>query len=119
MQALVKIEDTSIGNKLPTFIQSEYGFDINFTIYKDDGVTVENLTGKDVTFQIKNINKSVNKISSVCNIITALDGKCSYPVSEEDFNEIGLYEAELNIEVTATSKRIVKLGMFAIVSEIV
>lgn len=117
VKAIVSVDNSNLENKLPTFVKGEYGFDISFALTEDDGTAID-LTGKTVKFQTKNLNSTVKKIDGTCTIVDAAKGTCKYTVQSTDMNEVGIYEAEAEINATGVSSRKIKLGTFAIFDEI-
>ena len=117
VKAIVSVDNSNLENKLPTFVKGEYGFDIVFTLQEDDGSAI-NLAGKTVKFQTKNLNDTVKKIDGTCSTIDENAGTCKYTVQENDMNEVGIFEAEAELQVAGTSNRKFKLGTYAIFDEI-
>lgn len=89
---------------MPTYIQGDFGFPINFVIYNPDG-TVLNLTGATITFQMRGITATTLKINSACTIVDAINGKCKYTVLTTDFNTAGQYFARLVVTFTSPSSQ--------------
>lgn len=117
MKAIINQEGVLLQNKLNNFVQNEYGFDINFTIYEDDGSILDLTNSISIYFQVKSISGISYKVNGVCTIVDALTGKCKYTIQAVDFDEIGLYKAELDI-IFPASKRSIRLGMFAVNEDI-
>lgn len=116
-KATTTVENTNLTNKLPNFKQNEFGFNINFAVL-DESDAVFDLTGKTIKFEVQSVSATTKKVDGTCTIDDAANGLCHYTVVDGDFDEIGLYEAELDITETGVDKRIVKLGLFAILDEI-
>jgi len=118
MKSIITVENVSQENKLPTFRQNEFGFDISFTAYFNDGSIVD-LTGKDVKFQVTNINTNTKKIDGTCALdVDPTTGKCIYTIVSTDFDTIGLYEAELEISEVGVDNNKIKLGLFAVLNDL-
>lgn len=77
--------------------ESDYGYDINFTVLEDDGETIRNISGTTIKFQVCDIITRLNIIDGNCSIINAANGTCKYTVGANDFNKAGNFEGGLKI----------------------
>lgn len=117
MKTTIKYEGvtyTTMPKKIP---QNLIGISLEFYI-KDDTGAIFNITGKTITFQIREIGATTNKIDSPCVILDSANGKCKYTFLTGDLNTKGVYEAELTVVESTTYKNVIKLGLFGVVGEL-
>lgn len=79
--------------------RGDYGYNLTFTV-KDASGTVYNLAGYTITLKVWKPGVPGLIVSGACAIVLASAGTCSYTVARGDFDEIGVYHAEL--ELTAS-----------------
>lgn len=73
------------------------GFDINVTIYENDGVTPRNLTGLTLTYQLKDkITPTITKTISGT-IVDAPTGRVKFTVPNAFFDVVTTYTGEINL----------------------
>jgi hypothetical protein len=83
------------------FLKNDSGFDLNFAIQDSDGEIVNLATVSSIIFKMKLLNATSTKISSTCTVVTAASGTCSYTIQATDFDTLGNYETELQINYPA------------------
>ena len=118
MKAITNVKGIIKENSLNNFNQNEYGYDINFTIVDESNIAADLTSYTTIALQAKSISGTSLKVNGTCSIVNATLGTCKYTVVATDFDEIGLYKSELDL-ITATSKEIIKLGMFAVDEDLV
>ena len=87
-----------------TLIQSDYGYDIQFSVVDNNGSPVV-LSGSTVMFKVANyVSLPTLIVDATCSITNSALGLCKYTVSNGDFDVVGSYKAELNINYTSPEK---------------
>lgn len=85
-----------------TVPKGDYGYDLTFTVNDSSG-TAYPLSGYTITLKVWNFGVSGTLlISSACTPVVAASGTCKYTVKNEDFDTVGVFDAEL--ELTQTGK---------------
>lgn len=97
---------------MPDLNEDDIGQTLQFVVREFDESLVD-LTGGTVTFKIKRINETLNKISAVCTLDDPTDGECSYATISGDLDEAGVYDSELQV-VLASSTTTIQLGRFKV-----
>jgi co-chaperonin GroES (HSP10) len=77
-------------------IKGDKGYDLNFTLQKSDGTALD-LTGATLLFKVQKQDSNSLKFSSGMTVIDANQGKCKYNVKEGDFDEVGKYYGEIEV----------------------
>lgn len=108
--AKVLVDTAETVNKFPQFFVGEYGFPIVITPILEDG-TKFNLTDEVTTFKIRNINKTTFAVNE---IVSYADSVITYIVKQDDFKDVGIYEASVMIEKSGIKIREINLGTFAV-----
>lgn len=83
-------------------VKGDKGFNISFTVLDSDGAAVDLTTVSSVTFKMKKLNATTNKVSGACVVVSATDGTCTYTVGSADMDTIGTYQAELVLTYSAS-----------------
>ena len=84
--------------------QNNYGYDITFTVKKNDG-TPENLSGiEGVKFQVVDAETFRNIVDGICAITGPTVGQCKYTVLQNDFAKAGNFIGSLLIQYTPSKK---------------
>lgn len=111
MKATITLEGKDY-DRMPDLWEDDEGQNLQFTIQQfNDGFV--NLTGGTVTFKIKEINADVNKVSAACTLTNPAGGICTYSTQATDLDAEGVYDAELEVDLT-TSVTTIYLGRFRI-----
>lgn len=77
--------------------KGDYGYYLNFIVQKSDG-TAYDLTGYTITLKVWRAGSpDILIMSGACDIVTAASGICKYLVASGDFDDLGRYEAELEL----------------------
>ena len=80
--------------------KSDYGFDLNFTVYDSDG-TVRDLTDYTVSLKVWDARDPDTLIvDEECTVDVAASGTCHYTVQDGDFDTKKEYHYELELEKT-------------------
>lgn len=111
MKSKIIIEGKTF-NQMKDFNRNEHGFKISFELLNENNSVVD-ITGKTIKFKVKQVNTTTNKVSGLCNITDATNGKCEYEVVDVDFDTNGIFDSEIEL-VDSTSELSVKLGRFKI-----
>jgi hypothetical protein len=82
--------------------QSDYGYDINFTIYENDGTTPVDLTSTDVKFKVVNPDTRIVIVNGDCDIVSASSGTCTYTVADGDFSKYGNFVGGLVLTTSSS-----------------
>lgn len=81
---------------LLTVIQSDFGFNWNFTLVDAQNVPV-NLTGLSLLFKTQLLSDSAVQSSAAMVIDSAAAGTCHYTVQQNDFIVAGQYDAQVKV----------------------
>ena len=80
--------------------QNDQGFYLNFTV-EDSDENAYNLSGYTIKLKVwKKYEPSVLLLTGTCSIVDAASGTCRYLIAEDDFEDVGLFEAELELTKT-------------------
>jgi len=80
-----------------TVAKGDYGYNLAFSIVNSSG-TAYTLTGYTITLKVwKDTKSHVLLVNDTCNIVSAALGTCTYPVLINDFNNVGVYNMELEL----------------------
>ena len=80
--------------------QSNYGYDILFSVKKADG-TAESLNGiQGVKFQVVDADTYRYIVNGSCVVTDAVGGRCKYTVLQNDFAKAGNFKGSLQIQYT-------------------
>lgn len=86
-----------------TIPKGDFGFNIAFELEESDG-TAFNGTGYTPTLKVwEALSSGTVTVTGACSWITQAEGKCAYEVQDGDFDEAGIYSAE--VECTKTGAR--------------
>lgn len=113
MKVFVSVDNSNLTEKIQSFQKGDKGFNINFTVTDEKGIPIV-LTSKTVTFVAKNINTGQTLVSKICTIVDASKGTCLVPITDGDFNSIGIFEAYLTVSEGETIERKLNLSLFSI-----
>jgi len=84
--------------------QDNYGYDISFTVTKNDG-TAEDLTGVNaVLFQVADADTHRNIVNGACVVSDAPNGICKYNVQQNDFAKAGNFLGSLQIQYSVNKR---------------
>lgn len=74
--------------------QPDYGYILQFTIKDVDG-TVVDLTGKDVTLEVKDSEGTINTLSG--SVTDESAGECEFTITEDFLADVDVYDAQIHI----------------------
>ncbi len=79
------------------FVKDDSGFDITFTVDDSSGEDVSLASISSVILKMKKIGALSTTIFGVCTVTSATIGQCTYSVQAGDFDTIGNYATELEL----------------------
>lgn len=79
-----------------TVVKNDKLYDLNFTLKNADG-TAFNLTGYSLLFKVKKEGADAIKFSTAMAIVSAAAGTCKYTVQDTNFNDTGIFNAEIQL----------------------
>lgn len=80
-----------------TIVQSDMGFDWNFTLQDSQGVA-QNIANANLFFKAQLISDLAINFKNAMTVISAPAGTCKYTVQEDDFIVPGTYSAQIVVE---------------------
>lgn len=79
---------------LPTFVQNDYGFDIQLNIKENDN-TAFNLTDYEVRFKARKLGNTETDINTLCDVTDNSSGVAVYTPGVDDFATTGKYDVQV------------------------
>ena len=98
--------------------EDDYGYDINFTVYEEDGTTIKDLSDVDeILFLVRDNNTKRNIVEGTCEVVDAEEGTCKYVVAVGDFFKNGCFDAGLQLVWDSSIKKETSMNFSLIVSD--
>jgi hypothetical protein len=88
--------------------QSDFGYDINFTVVESDGSTPVNLDDTTIKFNVVEIDSRRLIVSGNATVVSETNGTCKYTVAAQDFNKAGNYIGALVISWVDNQDAVIK-----------
>jgi len=78
-------------------VRNDKLFNLNFTVKNAAGTVTDLSNVTTITFKMKELNATTNKVSRVCSVTSAPAGTCYVTLQAADMDTSGTYRAEVEL----------------------
>ena len=82
-----------------TVLKGDYGYDLNFVLQDTTGVVYDLTTAMSLLFRVQKPNgiEALKFANAMSVVAPATAGTCKYTTTSTDFNQTGVYNAEIQV----------------------